>query len=33
MTIFCLVGDFWWVRHLGVVEDYGGVAFLVFLYI
>ena len=27
------VGDFGWVRHLGVAEDSRGVAFLVFLYI
>ena len=27
------VGDFGWVRHLGVAEDNRGVAFFVFLYI
>ena len=27
-----LVGDFGWVRHLGVAVDNRGVAFLVFLY-
>ena len=30
---FFFVGDFGWVRHLGVTEDNRGVAFLVFLYI
>ena len=30
---FFFVGDFGWVRHLGVAEDNRGVAFLVFLYI
>ena len=30
---FCFVGDFGWVRHLGVAEDNRDVAFLVFLYI
>ena len=33
MTTFCFVGDFGWVRHLGVAEDNRDVAFLVFLYI
>ena len=32
MTTFCFVDDFGWVRHLGVVEDNRGVAFLVFIY-
>ena len=32
MTIFCFVGGFGWLRHLGVAEDNRDVAFLVFLY-
>ena len=32
ITLF-FVGDFGWVRHLGVAEDNRGVAFLVFLYL
>ena len=32
MTIFCFVGDFGWLRHVGVAEDNRDVAFLVFLY-
>ena len=33
MTTFCFVGDFGWLRHLGVAEDNRDVAFLVSLYI
>ena len=32
MTTFCFVGDFGWLRHLGVAEDNRDVAFLVSLY-
>ena len=33
MTTFCFVGDFGWLRHLGVAEDNRDVAFLFSLYI
>ena len=32
VTTFCFVGDFGWLRHLGVAEDNRDFAFLVSLY-